>query len=68
MVETGRLLALLGLALLLVGGAFMVLGRLHLPGDFVFRRGGVIVVVPVVTGLVLSVILTVVLNLLLRDR
>jgi len=35
MAEVGRLLALLGPALLLVGGVMLGLGRLHLPGDLV---------------------------------
>jgi hypothetical protein len=68
MVEIGRLVALLGLALLLFGGALMLLGRLQLPGDFFFRRGGLTLVFPVATSLLLSIILTVVLNLILRGR
>jgi len=35
MAEVGRLLALLGPALLLIGGVMLGLGRLHLPGDLV---------------------------------
>jgi len=68
MAEMGRLLALLGLLLLLVGGAMILLGRFHLPGDVVIRRGGLTVVFPIATSLVLSIVLTVALNLLLRGR
>ena len=65
MAEVGRLLALLGPALLLAGGV-MALGRLHLPGDLVFRRGDLIVVLAIATCVVLSMLLTIVVNLLLR--
>jgi hypothetical protein len=68
MAETGRLIALLGLLLLLVGGAMALLGRLHLPGDLVLRRGGLTLIIPIATSLVLSIVLTIVLNLLLRGR
>jgi hypothetical protein len=68
MAEAGRLIALLGLVLLLVGGAMALLGRLHLPGDVVIRRGGLTLVLPLATCVVLSIVLTVVLNLLLRAR
>jgi hypothetical protein len=46
----------------------MLFGRFSLPGDIVFRRGGLSVYVPIATGLILSVVLTVVLNLVLRRR
>ncbi len=66
----------LGRVLLLVGGAIVVLGLLlllagrlpflgRLPGDISFRRGNTSFYFPIVTCLVLSVILTVVVNLLL---
>lgn len=64
----GRLVALLGLLLLLVGAAMALLGHLHLPGDVVLRRGGLTVILPIATSLVLSIVLTIVLNLLLRSR
>ena len=57
-----------GVVLVIVGGALMVFGRLHLPGDFTFRSGGVTLYVPIATSIVLSLILTVVLNLVFRQR
>jgi len=57
-----------GVVLVIVGGALMVFGRLHLPGDFTFRSGSVTVYVPIATSIVLSVVLTVVLNLVFRQR
>jgi hypothetical protein len=66
--ELGRTVLLFGLVLVLVGGALMLFGRLHLPGDLTFRRGAFTISVPLATSLILSVILTVVLNLILRRR
>ena len=66
--EAGRLIALLGIVLLVVGGMMMLFGRLNLPGDFVWRRGNVTVVFPLATSILASIVLTVLLNLLLRAR
>ena len=68
MQDAGRLLLVFGVLLVVVGGALMLFGRFHLPGDFVFRRAGVTVYVPIATSIVLSVILTLVLNLIFRQR
>ncbi len=68
MVEVGRLVRALGVVLALIGGALMVFGRLHLPGDLTFRSGGFTLYIPVATSIVLSIVLTVVLNLVLRQR
>jgi hypothetical protein len=68
MAGVGRTVLLFGVLLVIVGGALMLFGRFHLPGDFAFRRGGVTVYIPIATGIILSVILTVVLNLWLRQR
>jgi hypothetical protein len=64
----GRLIALIGVVLLVLGGAMMLLGRLNLPGDFVFRRGNFTLVVPLLTSLLVSIVLTILLNVLLRSR
>lgn len=66
----------LGKALLLVGGAIVVLGVLllvlgrvpflgRLPGDIPVRRGNTSFYFPIVTCLVLSVVLAVLVNLIL---
>jgi hypothetical protein len=68
MQDAGRLLLVFGVILLVVGGALMLFGRFHLPGDFVFRRGATTVYIPLATGLIISLVLTVVLNVLLRHR
>ncbi len=57
-----------GVLLILVGGALMLFGRFHLPGDIVFRRGGLTVYIPIATSVILSVVLTLVLSFIFRQR
>ena len=57
------------LVLLVLGGLFLLLGRLgldRLPGDLVFRRGNLTVYFPIGLMILLSVVGTIVLNVLLR--
>ena len=57
------------LVLLVLGGLFLLLGRLGLdrmPGDLVFRRGNFTVYFPIGLMILLSVVGTIVLNLILR--
>jgi hypothetical protein len=68
MADVGRLLLVFGVLLVVVGGALMLFGRFHLPGDFTFRSGNVTVFVPLATGIVLSIVATIVLNLVFRHR
>ncbi len=65
----GRLLIVGALVLLVLGGLFLLLGRLgldRLPGDLVFRRGTLTVYFPIGLMILLSVVGTIVLNLILR--
>lgn len=59
-----------GAALLLVlGGVFLLLGRLgldRLPGDLVFRRGNATVYFPIGLMILLSIVGTILLNLFFR--
>ena len=66
--ELGRIVALVGVVLLVLGGAMMLFGRLNVPGDFVIRRGNATLVFPLLTSLLVSLVLTILLNLLLRSR
>ena len=68
MADTGRLLLVAGVLLIVVGGALMLFGRFHLPGDITFKSGNVTVYIPIATSIILSVILTIVLNVLFRQR
>ena len=57
------------LVLLVLGGLFLLLGRLGLdrmPGDLVFRRGNFTVYFPIGLMILLSVVGTIALNLILR--
>jgi hypothetical protein len=64
----GRLLLVFGVLLVVIGGALMLFGRFHLPGDLTFRSGTLTVYVPIATSIILSIVLTVVLNLVFRQR
>ena len=65
----GKLLIGGALVLLVLGGLFLLLGRIgldRLPGDLVFRRGNFTVYSPIGLMILLSIVGTVVLNVLLR--
>jgi hypothetical protein len=68
--EMGKWLVVAGVTLALLGGAFLLLGRLafagRLPGDVNVQIGGVSCFAPLATMLILSIVLTIVLNVLLR--
>ena len=66
--EVGRLILIFGVLLVVIGGALMLFGRFHLPGDITLRNGNTTVYIPIATSIVLSIVLTVVLNLLFRQR
>ena len=68
MADVGRLLLVFGVVLVVIGGALMLFGRFHLPGDFTFRSGSTVVYIPLATSIVLSIVATLVLNLLFRQR
>ncbi|HET7421532.1 MAG TPA: DUF2905 domain-containing protein [Candidatus Dormibacteraeota bacterium] len=68
MADVGRLLLVFGVVVAVIGGALMLFGRLHLPGDFTFRSGNTVVYIPLATGIILSVVATIVLNLVFRQR
>ena len=65
----GKLLLAGAVALLLLGGLFLLLGRFgveRLPGDLVFRRGIITVYLPIGLMILLSVVGTIVLNIVFR--
>ena len=66
--DVGRLLLVFGVLLVVIGGALMLFGRFHLPGDLTFRSGNTTVYVPLATSIILSVVATIVLNLVFRQR
>lgn len=59
----------MAIVLLVLGGLFVVLGRLgldRLPGDLVFRRGNATVYFPIGLMILVSVVGTILLNLFFR--
>jgi uncharacterized membrane protein YidH (DUF202 family) len=66
--DFGRILLVFGVLLIVVGGALMLFGRFHLPGDITVRTGNTTVYIPIATSIILSVVATIVLNLIFRQR
>jgi multisubunit Na+/H+ antiporter MnhG subunit len=67
--NVGKLLLGGAVVLLVLGGLFLLLGRLgidRLPGDLVFRRGNATFYFPIGLMIVLSIVATIVLNVLFR--
>lgn len=67
----GRIIVVLGLLLVVVGGILWAGGRLglpfgRLPGDIRIERDGFSCYVPIVSMIVLSLVLTLLLNIILR--
>ncbi|TMF07028.1 MAG: DUF2905 domain-containing protein, partial [Chloroflexi bacterium] len=48
------MLVVFGVLLLVIGGALMLFGRIHLPGDLTFRSGSTTVYIPLATSVILS--------------
>jgi DUF2905 family protein len=71
MAETGRLLVILGVALVVIGGIVMLLGRTglplgRLPGDILYRGKNTTFYFPLATSIVVSVVLSAILFLISR--
>jgi hypothetical protein len=65
----GKLLIGGAIVLLIIGGLFLLLGRIgldRLPGDLVFKRGNVTVYFPIGLMILISIVATIVLNLFFR--
>ena len=73
MAEVGRLLVIFGVALAVIGGIVMLLGRTvlplgRLPGDILYRGKNTTFYFPLATSIVISVVLSLVLFLIGRMR
>jgi hypothetical protein len=66
--DVGRLLLVFGVLLVVLGGALMLFGRFHLPGDLTLKTGNMTIYLPIATSIILSIVATVILNLVLRQR
>jgi hypothetical protein len=68
----GRWIILIGIGLLILGGAIWLAGKFglplgRLPGDIRIEREGFSCFAPLATSLLLSILLTILLNLFLRQ-
>jgi len=73
MFDLGRLLVGLGLALLIIGGIIMLLGRTglplgRLPGDILYRGKNTTFYFPLATSILVSIVLSLVLYLISRIK
>ncbi len=71
MISIARVIIVLGLVLVVIGGLIYLSARLNLPigrlpGDIRIDRGNVHIYFPLMTGLLLSVLLTIILNIIIR--
>jgi len=71
--EIGRLLVILGVALLVIGGIVMLLGRSglslgRLPGDILYRGKNTTFYFPLATSILLSVVLSAIMFLISRFK
>jgi hypothetical protein len=71
MVEMGRMLVTLGVALVVIGGIVMLLGRAglpigRLPGDILYRGKSSTFYFPLASSILISVVLSIVLFLIGR--
>jgi hypothetical protein len=73
MSEVGRIIVILGISLIVIGGVVMLLGRAglplgRLPGDIVYKGKNTIFYFPLATSILLSLVLSVVMYLIGRFR
>lgn len=73
MAEMGRLLLILGIALVVIGGIIMLLGRTgvplgRLPGDILYRGKNTTFYFPLASSVLISVVLSIILLLLGRMK
>ena len=70
MESIGRTLVFVGVAVVVLGLAFILAPKIpllgRLPGDIVFRRGDTTFMFPIVTSILVSIAVTVVLNIAFR--
>ena len=73
MSEVGRIIVILGISLIVIGGVVMLLGRAGLPlgglpGDIVYKGKNTIFYFPFATSILLSIVLSIVMYLVGRFR
>jgi hypothetical protein len=73
MAEMGRLLVILGVALVVIGGIVMLLGRTglplgRLPGDILYRGKNTTFYFPLAASILLSVVLSAIIFLIIKFK
>jgi len=73
MSEVGRIIVILGISLIVIGGIVMLLGRAglplgRLPGDIVYKSKNTVFYFPLATSILLSIVLSIVMYLVGRFR
>jgi len=70
--EIGKIIFLIGLALVFLGGLFWFFGKApfigRLPGDILIKRDGFTFYAPITTGILISIVLSLLLTLFLNLR
>lgn len=71
MIEIGKALLIVGIAIVIIGGLLLIAARFgwplgRLPGDLAYRGKNVSVYFPLATCLLISVVLTIILYLISR--
>ena len=66
----GKYLILFGIILIVIGSVFVVFGKLpwfgRLPGDFIIKREGLTIYLPIMTMILISLALTLLFNIIGR--
>lgn len=62
--ELGRIFVLVGIALVVIGGAAML--GIRIPGDIIIQGDRGVIIIPLGTMIVVSIVLTVIASFLLR--
>jgi hypothetical protein len=66
----GKYFILFGIVLIVIGSVFVVFGKLpwfgRLPGDFIIKREGLTIYLPIMTMILLSAALTLLFNIIGR--
>jgi hypothetical protein len=73
MSDVGRIIVILGISLIVIGGIVMLFGRAglplgRLPGDIVYKGKNSIFYFPLATSILLSIVISVVMYLIGRFR
>jgi len=65
----GKMMLMIGLLMLLIGGALLLGGKIglgRLPGDIFVKKGNFTFYFPLITCIIISLVLTLLLNFILR--